>query len=71
MAFRLFLLLTGFGLAVSGGVSLIIYLNLLATGLNLTDYLSFVSTRFECYLLLIGIIIISVSIYYPDHRQEK
>ncbi|PLR78823.1 hypothetical protein CU633_03255 [Bacillus sp. V3-13] len=71
MAFRLFMLLTGFGLAVSGGVTMIIYLNLLATGLSLTQYLSFISTRFECYLLLIGIIIVSVSIYYPDDRQEK
>jgi hypothetical protein len=63
MIFRFFMLLIGFGFAVSGGVSTIAYLNILTTGFLFTDYLLFISTKIECYLLPIGILIIWLSIY--------
>lgn len=69
MLFRIFVLLTGFGLAVSGGVSTIAYLNLLTTGHNMVEYFNYISTRIECYLLLIGIILIWLSIYFPGNRN--
>jgi hypothetical protein len=65
MLFRAFLLLTGFGLAVIGGISAVAYLNLLTTGYEMVDYLRFILKRFECYLLPIGIIVIWGSIYLP------
>ncbi|OIU72518.1 hypothetical protein [Rossellomorea aquimaris] len=70
MVFRMFILFIGFGLAVSGGVSLIIYLNLLTTGMTITDYLLFISTRVECYLFLVGILIITVTIYLPRRKNN-
>jgi hypothetical protein len=70
MLFRAFLLLTGFGIAVSGGVSTIAYLNLLTTGHTLIDYFIYISKQIECYLLLVGIFIVWTSIYYPD-RLDK
>jgi hypothetical protein len=70
MVFQMFLLCIGFGLAVAGGVSLIIYLNLLTTGINFIDYLLFVSTKVECYLFIIGIMIISVAIYFPRRKNN-
>ncbi|MFC7784709.1 MULTISPECIES: hypothetical protein [unclassified Rossellomorea] len=70
MVFRMFVLFIGFGLAVSGGVSLIIYLNLLTTGMTFTDYILFVSTRVECYLFLLGILIITISIYIPRRKNN-
>ncbi|NQD67548.1 hypothetical protein HP456_16670, partial [Bacillus haikouensis] len=63
MVLRMFVLFVGFGLAVSGGISLIIYLNLLTTGMTIIEYLQFISTRVECYLFLVGILIITLTIY--------
>ncbi|WP_456271811.1 hypothetical protein [Bacillus sp. AK031] len=68
MMFRVFILLVGFGFSVSGGVTLIMYLNLLATGLSFQDYFLFIAGRVECYLLLIGIFLITLSIYSPQKK---
>jgi hypothetical protein len=72
MMLRLFLFLFGFGLAVAGGVTAIAYLNVMAMGLSFLDYLLFISKKMECYLLIIGIILITVSIYLPlDKKKTK
>jgi hypothetical protein len=71
MIFRLFIFLIGFGISISGGISIIAYLNLLATGSNLMEYLQFISYRVECYLLPAGLIIIWLSIYIPTNRHKK
>jgi hypothetical protein len=55
----LFLFLLGFGLAVSGGVTLIAYLNFLPAGLSWHDYFVFVSGRIECYFLPVGILLMA------------
>ncbi|MCC5804495.1 hypothetical protein [Rossellomorea vietnamensis] len=68
MVVQLLGLFIGFGLAVSGGVSLIMYLNLLTTGMTFADYIVFVSTRVECYLFLLGILVITLSIYIPRRK---
>ncbi|XIH32089.1 hypothetical protein LG291_07275 [Cytobacillus firmus] len=70
MLFRAFWLLTGFGVSVSGGVSVIGYLNLLTTGQTFKEYLHFITFRPECYLLPIGIIIITLSIYLPYSNED-
>ncbi|MDZ5470343.1 hypothetical protein SM124_01145 [Bacillus sp. 31A1R] len=69
MIFRLFILIIGFGIAVSGGISTIAYLNLLTTGHGLMEYLSFITHRAECYLLPIGIVVITISIYFPKRKE--
>nr|WP_144545852.1 hypothetical protein [Cytobacillus oceanisediminis] len=71
MLFRAFLLLTGFGIAVSGGVSVIAYLNLLATGHAFKEYLFFITSRPECYLLPAGMLIIWISIYFPFDSNKR
>ena len=61
------LFLIGFGLAVSGGVSLIAYLNLLPTGISWLEYLLFIRGRIECYFLPIGLLLMLITIYrYPN-----
>lgn len=60
----LFLFLIGFGLAVSGGVSLIAYMNFLPAGISWLDYLMFIQTRPECYFLPIGFLLISIAITF-------
>ncbi|KRG10864.1 hypothetical protein [Lederbergia galactosidilytica] len=59
MIFRVILFLTGFCLAVSGGVSLIGYLNLMTMGNSWIDYISFVVKRPESYLLPLGVFLIT------------
>ncbi|KAF0823079.1 hypothetical protein LIS77_07235 [Cytobacillus firmus] len=70
MFFRAFWLLTGFGVSVSGGVSVIGYLNLLTTGHTFKEYWNFITYRPECYLLPIGIFIITMSIYLPYSNED-
>ena len=71
MLFRAVVLLIGFGLAVSGGVSAIAYLNLLTTGSRLMDYLNYIIKRPECYLLPIGLIMITGAIYGNVTKKEQ
>ncbi|MBU8906927.1 hypothetical protein [Desertibacillus haloalkaliphilus] len=66
MIFRFFLLLIGFGLAVAGGVSCIAYLNYLAAGYDFISFLQFMIKRIELYILLAGLLLITLSIYYPS-----
>ncbi|OMP67099.1 hypothetical protein [Domibacillus epiphyticus] len=51
---RFMMFLTGFGFAVAGGVSFIMYFNLLAAGMTWAEYASFTARRPECYLFFIG-----------------
>jgi hypothetical protein len=51
---KFILFLTGFGLAVAGGISFIMYFNLLAAGMTWSEYISFTIRRPECYLFFIG-----------------
>ncbi|HAQ08493.1 MAG TPA: hypothetical protein DCR24_13600 [Bacillus bacterium] len=63
------MLTIGFGLAVSGGISTIAYLNMITTGHGVLEYLSFISKRVECYLFPVGIVTIWLSIYWPGKRD--
>jgi hypothetical protein len=69
MIFRFFILLIGFGLAVTGGVSMIAYLNYVTAGYTFLYYLKFIGLRVEFHLFLIGFIMIVVSIYTPFTRR--
>lgn len=69
--FRGMVFLIGFGLSVAGGVSLIGYLNLLTTGNSFKDYLLFISKSPECYLLPIGIAMITSAVFTKDKKSEK
>ncbi len=65
------LFLIGFGLAVAGGVTMIIYLNLLSAGVTWTEYFLFVSGRVECYFLLVGFAMMYVAIQRYYKSEEK
>jgi len=57
-----FLFLLSFGLTVIGFMYMIIYLNLLDQGYDLSEYFSFISKRFECIIGFIGFILINIII---------
>ncbi|HLR61721.1 MAG TPA: hypothetical protein VK097_04690 [Lentibacillus sp.] len=64
----LILFLIGFGLAVSGGVTIIAYMNFLPVGISWTDYFIFIAGRPECYFLPIGILLMSLALFrYPNN----
>ena len=69
--FRALIVLIGFGIAVSGGTTSIMYLNLLPIGYSFSEYLDFISHRLECYLFPIGVFIIWISIYFPAEIGAK
>lgn len=68
MLTRVFFLFVGFGLAVSGGVTIIAFLNMLTIGQDYLGYLQFLTDRPETYLLLGGIVIMWLSIYFPKFK---
>ena len=55
---RIFFFLLGFALMVIGTSYIILYLNLLTIGYNLSFYVNFITKRIECYYAIIGFIII-------------
>ncbi|UOQ86523.1 hypothetical protein [Gracilibacillus salinarum] len=57
-----FIFLIGFGFSISGGISIILYLNFIPAGLSFIDYLSIVQTKMECYFLIVGIILMGFSL---------
>ncbi|MDL4842918.1 hypothetical protein QQS35_20995 [Aquibacillus sp. LR5S19] len=61
MFYFLFFLI-GFGLTVSGGISIILYLNFIPAGLSWTEYFVFIQGRIECYFLIVGLIIMAITI---------
>ncbi|CDO02670.1 hypothetical protein OPHB3_0285 [Oceanobacillus picturae] len=63
----IFVFLIGFGLAVSGGVTIIAYLNFLPAGITWIEYFIFISGRMECYFLPLGIVLMAFVVYrYPN-----
>ncbi|KXG10167.1 hypothetical protein PNH38_15445 [Anoxybacillus rupiensis] len=65
---RVFIYLLGFGFSVIGGVTSIAYLNLITPERGWINYFQFISTRMECYLLPIGMIVMWFSLYFPDQE---
>ena len=60
---RIFFFLFGFGLMTIGFIYIILYLNLLTIGYNFIYYVNFIIRRIECYLTIIGLIIMNLSLY--------
>ncbi|ENH96174.1 hypothetical protein J416_12222 [Gracilibacillus halophilus YIM-C55.5] len=56
------LFLVGFGLSISGGVSIILYLNFIPAGLSFLDYLIIMQTKIECYFFLFGILLMGLAL---------
>ncbi|HIV75206.1 MAG TPA: hypothetical protein H9895_09030 [Candidatus Pseudogracilibacillus intestinigallinarum] len=59
----IFLFLLGFGLAISGGITVIAYMNFLPAGITWYEYVHFISRRMECYFFPLGVIIVSITIH--------
>lgn len=61
------LFLIGFGLAISGGVTIIAYMNFLPAGISWIEYFMFIRGRIECYFLPVGFILMIIAIHrFPE-----
>ena len=67
---RIFFFLVGFGLMVLGFSFIILYLNYLTIGYNFIEYVNFISSRIECYNVIIGLIIILLSIFIKGDKKN-
>lgn len=66
---RIFFFLFGFGLMTIGFIYIILYLNLLTIGYNISYYVNFITGRVECYFSLIGLIIMNLSLYIKGDKK--
>ena len=66
---RIFFFLTGFALMVIGNTFIILYLNLLTLGYNLSFYVNFIIRRIECYYSVIGLIIVLLTIFTKGDKK--
>lgn len=70
VGFRIFFYIIGYLMAVFGGIISIAYLNLLSIGYEIIEYFQFIIHQSACLLLPIGIIIVSLSIYFPKTSNK-
>ena len=68
MLFKIFLFITGIILTSISISSIVLYLNLINMGYSFMEYVNFISVRFECFLFIIGILLIILSLI---KRKEK
>jgi hypothetical protein len=71
MLFRALFWLVGYSLAVSGGICVIAYMNFLTMGNSFGKYFSIITRHAECYLLPIGLFIVTASIYSPGKDKAN
>ena len=67
---RIFFFLLGFGLMTIGSTYIITYLNLFTFGYSIKEFLIFLLSRYECYYILIGLIIITIVIYWKGENND-
>jgi len=67
---RILLFLLGYALSLIGLIYIITYLNILSIGYNFQFYVNFICRRIECIYFIIGLILMTLSIYFPGGKNE-
>lgn len=70
MIARVITFLFGYALTLIGFIYIISYLNILNLGYNFIFYVNFICRRVECFFVIIGLILITLSIYLPGGKNE-
>ena len=70
MIARIITFLFGYAFALIGLIYIISYLNILSLGYNFLFYVNFIIRRIECIYFIVGIILITLSIYLPGGKDE-
>ena len=71
MIIRITFFLIGFGFSTIGFVFIISYLNLIPLGYNFIEYVNFISSRSECLIAPVGLLITFTSIFIPGGKHES
>lgn len=66
---RVFFFLLGFGMSVIGFMYMIIYLNLMTMGYSFFEYIVFIFKRIECIFGFIGLIVVTITIFYKGDNN--
>ena len=66
---RIFFFLFGFGIMTIGFIYTILYLNILNFVYNFSNYVNFIIIRFDCYLIVIGFILMNLSMYIKGAKK--
>ena len=66
---RIFFFLLGFGLMTIGFTYLILYLNYMSIGYNFLEYVNFIFSKYECYFVVIGFVIMTLSIFIKGDKN--
>lgn len=56
---------------IIGNIYIISYLNLMTIGYNFIEYVNFIIRRLECWLALIGFIIVFLTIYISGGKKYE
>jgi hypothetical protein len=70
MGFRIFFYIIGYFMAVYGAVTTIAYLNFLSIGYGVTEYFRMLLHQSSCLLFPLGVMIITLSIYFPKTSNK-
>lgn len=71
MITRVFFFLLGFILMVIGFMYMMIYINLLSFGYTFLEYLIYILTHYECFIAILGFIIVLFSLYRKGKKHVK
>ncbi|PYZ93943.1 hypothetical protein CR194_10140 [Salipaludibacillus keqinensis] len=58
-------------MAVTGGISLVAYLNLLTVGFSIQEFSLFLLQRIETYMFLIGLFLIWLIVYLSKTEKKS
>ena len=67
---RIFFFLLGFGLMTIGSTYIITYLNLFSFGYTIKEYFLFILKRYECFYVLIGLSLVTITIYWKGESND-
>lgn len=70
MIARILTFLLGYALTLIGIIYIISYLNILELGYNFLFYVNFICRRIECIYAIIGIALMTISVYTPGGKNE-
>ena len=70
MVIRVFFFLLGFGLTVIGFTYMISYLNLLTMGYSFMEYLSYIISKRECLISILGFSIVTITIFKGGNKSD-
>ena len=68
---RIFLFLISFGLIIISLSNIILYMNLLTIGYNFIDYVKFIISKSEFYILIISLITLILTLWIKGEKSDE